>query len=259
MSKHKPWKVVLAVLSILASLGALGAIAYGAWYADGLIVSPPDYCPTGTYPQVKEGIEVPGHTAILIDTSNEIPAEDAELAFQKINGWTRESAPLLQRLSIYGLPESPNVRAARSYGSWCIPKEGADANMIYENPVYVEAQFRRFLATLQDMFRELVNREEAAQSPIVETLASLIQRDDDLDSVVLVSDMLQNTPLWSHYSMEGDTVRVRSECRKIANSVGLRAVYVYYIDRGLPDIQAPEWPDPWWRRCLGTVRTEMLN
>ena len=259
MSKQKPWRVAFPILLILVSLGVLGRIAYEAWYADGLLVRPPDYCPTGTYAQVREGIEVPGHTAIVIDTSDEIPAEDAELAFQKIDGWTRNSAPLFQRLSIYGLPESVNDRAARSYGTWCIPKEGADANVIYENPVYVEAQFRRFLATLQQMFRELVGREEAAQSPIVETMANLIQGNDDLDSVVLVSDMLQHTPLWSHYTKRGDTSGIRSECRRITSPGRLKTVYVYYIDRGRRDVQWREWPDPWWSRCLGTVRTEMLN
>ena len=259
MSKQRPWWVVLAILGILVSLVVLVGIGYGAWYADGLIVRPPDYCPTGTYPQVREGIEVPGHTAILIDTSDEIPAEDAELAFQKIDGWTRNSAPFLQRLSIYGLPESVNDRATSSYGTWCIPKQGADANLIYENPVYVEAQYQRFLATLQHMFQELVGREEAAQSPIVETMASLIQGNDDLDSVVLVSDMLQHTPLWSHYTKQGDTPGIRSECRRITSPGRLKTVYVYYIDRGRQDVQSPEWPDPWWSRCLGTVRTEMLN
>ena len=259
MSRQKPWKVVLAFLGIAGSVTVLGLIGYGTWYTDQLIVRPPDYCPTGTFPQVNEGIEVPGHTVILIDTSNEIPVEDAELAFQKINSWTRNSAPLLQRLSIFGLPQSASDRAVRSYGSWCIPKEGAEANIIYENPVYVEAQFRRFLATLQDMFGELVSREEAAESPIVETMASLVQRNDDLDSILLVSDMLQNTPLWSHYSMEGDTLGIRSECRRITGPGRLKTVYVYYIDRGLTDIQVPEWPDPWWSRCLSAVRTEMLN
>ena len=259
MSRLKPWQAVLAILAFLGALTVLGSIGYGTWYTDRLIVRPPDYCPTGTYPQVREGIEVPGHTAVLIDTSNEIPMEDAELAFQKIDAWTRNSAPFLQRLSIYALPESANDRAVRSYGSWCIPKEGAEANIIYENPVYVEAQFQRFLAILQDMFQELVSREEAAQSPIVETIASLVQRNDDLDSIVLVSDMLQNTPLWSHYTMEGDTLGIPSECRRITGPGRLKTVYVYYIDRGLTEIQAPEWPDPWWSRCLSAVGTEMLN
>ena len=259
MSGQKPWKVALAILGIVGSLTVLGWTGYKTWYTDQLRVGPPDYCPTGTWPQIKEGFEVPGHTAILIDTSNEIPAKDAELAFRRIDAWTRNSAPFLQRLSIYGLPESANDRDFRSYGSWCIPKEGAEANLIYENPVYVEAQFRGFLATLQDHFRDLVSREEADQSPIVETMAGLVQRHEDLDSIVLVSDMLQHTPLWSHYTMEGDTLGIPSECGRVTGPGRLKTVYVYYIDRGLTKIQAPEWPDEWWRRCLSGVRTEMLN
>ena len=251
--------VVLSFVVIAAALGVLGYLGYLMLYKDALVVRPPDYCPTGTWAQVKEGFAVPGHTAILIDTSNEIPAEDAELAFQAIENWTRE-APFLQRLSIYALPASAGAPAVRSYGSWCIPKDGEKANLIYENPVYVEAQFRRFLATAQDIFQKLVDRDEAAQSPIVETMAGLVRRNDDLDSVILVSDMLQNTDLWSHYTMEGDSLGTSSECQRIAGGAQLlEAVHVYYIHRSLPEIQAPEWPDAWWGRCLGGVRATMLN
>ena len=259
MSGQKPWKVACAILGILGSLTVLFWTGYATWYTDQLRVRPPCYCPTGTWPQIKEGIEIPGQTAILIDTSNVIPAEDAELAFQRIDAWTRNSAPFLQRLSIYGLPESANDRDVRSYGSWCVPKDGAKANLIYENPVYVEAQFQGFLATLQVEFRKLVGRQEADQSPIVETMAGLVQRHDDLDSIVLVSDMLQHTSLWSHYTMEGNILSTPSECGRITGPGRLKTVYVYYIDRGLTKIQAPEWPDEWWRRCLSGVKTEMLN
>ena len=251
--------VVLLFLLLVLVAAVLGYLLYLSIYRDALVVHPPDYCPTGTWAQVKEGFEVPGHTAILIDTSNEIPAEDAELAFRAIENWTRE-APFLQRLSIYGLPESTGAPAARSYGSWCIPKDGEKANLIYENPVYVEAQFRRFLATAQDIFQELVDRDEAAQSPIVETMDGLARRNDDFDSIILVSDMLQNTALWSHYTMEGDSLGTSSECRRIAGGAQrLEAVHVYYIHRNLPEIQAPEWPDAWWDRCLGGVTARMLN
>ncbi|MYC80537.1 MAG: hypothetical protein F4X19_00415 [Acidobacteria bacterium] len=259
MSGQKPWKVARAILVIVVSVAVIFGIGYQTWYTDQLRVRPPDYCPTGTWPQIREGFEVPGHTAILIDTSNEIPAEDAKLAFQRIDAWTRNSAPFLQRLSIFGLPESANDRVVRSFGSWCVPKDGTEANRIYENPVYVEAQFRRFLATLQDVFRELVGREESARSPIVETMAGLVQRNDDLDSIVLVSDMLQHTSLWSYYTMEGDTLSIPSECGRVTEPGRLKTVYVYFIDRGLAEIQAPEWPDAWWRRCLSGVKTEMLN
>lgn len=112
------------------------------------------------------------------------------------------------------------------------------------------------------MFRELVRREEADQSPIVETMADLVQRDDELDSIVLVSDMLQNTSLWSSYAraaQSGDATGISSECGRITSPGRLKAVYVYYIDREHVEMQPPEWPDAWWERCLRGAKTEMLN
>lgn len=104
-----------------------------------------------------------------------------------------------------------------------------------------------------------MEREETAQSPIVETMASLVRRYDDLDSILLVSDMLQNTPLWSHYIVGGDSLAVASECRRITNPGRLKTVHVYYIHRENPENHALEWPDVWWRRCLTGVTAEMLN
>lgn len=247
------------VLAILVGLGIIAGMAFFTRYTDQLRVRPPDYCPTGTWPQVREGIEVPGETAILIDTSNAISAKDAGAAFTGIDSWARGSAPWLQRLSIHALPESASDLDPRGYGSWCVPKEGEDANLIYENAVYVEAQFRQFLAKLRDIFRELVSRQEADESPIVETMAHLVQRNEDLDSIVLVSDMLQNTEAWSHYAKDRDVTSLPDACREITGPGRLQTVFVYYIDRGLPEIQAPEWPDEWWRRCLSGVTTETLN
>ena len=251
-------KVALYFLGIVAALGIFGGMYYYTWYTDGLKVSPPDYCPTDTYAQRKAGIEVPGHTAILIDTSNRIAEEDAALAFERIGDWSRDSAPFLQRLTIYGLPESAADGAPNNHGSWCIPKDGDDANRIYENPAFVESEFKRFLATAEDIFEELVDREESAESPIAETMAELVQRNEDLDSIILVSDMLQNTASWSFYTGERDSLAFERVCGRITNSGRLKTVFVYYIDREHVESQAPEWPDTFWRACLGEVRAAML-
>ncbi len=251
-----PWyygAIILAGIVVILVLGVLAS------YSDKLKVHPPDYCPTGTWAQAWRNVRVPGETAILIDTSNAISAQDAGAAFTGIDSWARGSAPWLQRLSIHALPESASDLDPRGYGSWCVPKEGEDANLIYENAVYVEAQFRQFLAKLRDIFRELVSRQEADESPIVETMAHLVQRNEDLDSIVLVSDMLQNTEAWSHYAKDRDVTSLPAACREITDPGRLQTVFVYYIDRGLPEIQAPEWPDEWWRRCLSGVTTETLN
>ena len=49
-------------------------------------------------------------------------------------------------------------------------------------------------------------------------------------------------------------------CNRITELAGrIEAVYVYYINRQLEHIQSPEWPDEWWRDCLGDIEARMLN
>ncbi len=257
MPGPKPRKIVLAVLLIVIPMAILVWVGYQVWYTDQLKAIDADYCPEGNAQQKEKGFVSPGHTAILIDTSNKIPQEDAERAFQRISAWTRDrnSVPLLQKLSIYGLPESVNARVVSS-SSHCIPKGGEEAEQLYENPVYVEARFLRFLGELQKIFQGLVAREEAPHSPILETMDDLVQRHEDIDSIVLVSDMLQHTHLWSHYDGEGDMSGISPTCDRVGNAGQLKAVYVYYIDRGHPD---QEWPDPRWDRCLSGVEIVRMN
>ena len=260
MSRQMFWKAACGIILTMLSLSLLVWAGHRSWYTDQLRVSPPHYCPKPTQPQLNEGFVSPGHTAIIIDVSNFVTAKDAELAFQKISDWTRDSTRFLQKLSIYGLPESANSQLPDKHSFWCVPKIGDNANRLYENPVYVEAQFQKFLLTLQDEFQKLVDRQEADQSPIVETIAGLVESEEEVfDSILLVSDMLQHTSLWSHYTMEGDTLSTPPECGRITGPERLKTVYVYYINRELAKIQAPEWPDEWWRRCLSGVKTEMLN
>ena len=252
LSRHK---VVLASLGILIALTVLTGLGFALWYTEQLRVTPPDYCPTPTWPQEREGFVVPGHTAILIDTSNEIPTGNGKRAFDSIDSWIRNTAPFLQRLSLYGLPASAADRTSLRC-SLCVPKEGEEANYLYENEVFVEAEFRKFLEALQAMFDELVGMPEAPQSPIIETMARLVGGNEDLDSIILVSDMLQHTPQSSFYRDEDLLTDV---CAEITSPGRLKEVFVYYIDRGLPEIQPPEWPDPRWKRCLSGVRLESLN
>ncbi len=221
-------------------------------------VEPPDYCPTTGY--WLHGLwKVPGHTAILVDTSNEIPREDGALAFALIDSLVRDTmvVPHLQLVSMHGLPETGTHRVEQD-DRRCVPLQGAMANWIYDTPRWVQIDFDRWVNRLEETFDDLVDRPEAERSPIVEAIAELVESRDSLDSIVLVSDMLQNTPLWSHYTGRGDPQAVMAACRRIATPGRVKAVYVYYIDRGL-DIQPLSWPNDWWRRCLPGIRLERLN
>lgn len=250
----------IPVLVILAFM--VVAVGYKLWYQDKLRVRIADrYCPTDTWPQRREGIEIPGHTVILIDTSNEISEEDGKAAFERIDALVRDTlyVPFLQKVSIYGLPESEDEIPRQTKSSWCLPKQGAMANVLYENPRVVDIEFRSFLQNVRAMFDELVGREEADISPIVETLTYLVQHHEDLDSFIIVSDMLQHSSNWSDYTgVEPTPEYVRQKCATIRQSRRLKEVFVYYVDRRL-QVQENTWPTPRWEECLGDVAARVLN
>ena len=236
-------------------------VGMALWWFDSIKVYPPTYCPEPTIPQTVMDVLSPGHTVILIDTSNEVSREDGERADALIDEWTKNDteAPFLQRLSIYSLPEKMNDLDGPQDESMCIPKEGDEYSWIYENEIMVQAHFLNFLSRLKAIFWDTLGKEEADQSPLIETMAQLMERHDDIDSFLLVSDMLQHTPVWSHYRKTGELGAVAATCSQIRALGRLKKVYVYYIDRELPHIQASAWPDEWWANCLAGVGTEMLN
>lgn len=245
-------------MAIALSVFVLAVAAF--WWLGEFRVYPPTFCPTATLPQRVMSLESPAHTAILIDTSDEVPLEDGTRADSLIDAWVRSDAPALQRLSTYLLPAAAGDPPRDPGLSVCVPKEGEDANWIYENPIIVQAQFERFLFDLKAIYWDLLGRPPADQSPIVETMAELAERHEDIDSFLIVSDMLQHTPLWSHYSRRGDSQDAMEECRRIAAGGRVKAVYVYYINRGLPEeIQDPNWPDIWWSTCMSDIKAVMLN
>ena len=253
------WWQVLVLAVVIVGLSGAG---YRLWYQQGLRVHYADgFCPRGTWPQQREGVAIPGHTAILIDTSDQIAADVADVAFDRIDAWARDtlSAPFLQKVSIYGLPESASEIPTQSGRSWCVPRHGALANVLYENPRVVEIEFRRFLRGVKVELDSLRTREQADQSPIVETMSYLAQHHPDLDSFVLVSDMLQHSDLAGHYAQDpAMTDRARQECGKVFSGDRMRTVWVYYVDRPV-DVQERIWPTSWWRECLGAVAGRTMN
>ena len=236
-------------------------VVVALWWFDNIKVYPPTYCPEPTVPQTVMRALSPGHTVILVDTSNEVSREDGARADALIDEWTKNdtAAPFLQRLSVYSLPQQVDDLGGPHGEPMCIPKEGDEYSWLYENQTMVQAHFLNFLSQLKAVFWDTLGKGEADQSPLVETMARLMEQHADIDSFVLVSDMLQHTPIWSHYRKTGDLGAVEATCDQIRALGRLKKVYVYYIDRELPTIQASAWPDEWWANCLAGVGTEMLN
>lgn len=90
--------------------------------------------------------------------------------------------------------------------SICNPGDGRDANALYENPARLQRRWReRFQAPLAAAIKDFMQPARSDRSPIMEMLQviALTAFPAGTDAVpkrlIVVSDMLQHTPEWSHY------------------------------------------------------------
>ena len=240
-------KIILGVAMMCFVFLSFVYIMGGLFYAESLKVKARDgFCPQGTWAQKRENITIPGHTAILVDTSNKISTEDGEKALRHITAWIR-ALPFLQKISVYGLPPGEGVKPSLLGKPWCVPKQGKTANIVYENPRLVETAFKgKFLGRISQIFNILIKQEEADQSPIVETMVYLSDI-DNVDSIWLVSDMLQHSSTASHYSGDGD---MKLLCKKLK----FNEIKIYYIDRKIEQQSLAHRKI--WKNCLADSNIE---
>lgn len=187
-------KDVLGIVNILIVAGVLGAISYAA-----LVLQPPEYDPN----TLCLSGEQPAHMALVIDKTDLYSPEQA----QRIEGLvldSRERLEMGERLSLYELDARGELINTNGF-SLCNPGRGDQINPLYRNPARVEARYQAlFEGPLQSALADLVEPKESPASPIIEALADLALEDSfDLTTprrtVVLVSDMLQNSRLFSVY------------------------------------------------------------
>ncbi len=242
-------RIILGVAIICFTLLIFSYIMGSLFYAESLKVKARDgFCPQGTWAQKREGITIPGHTIILVDTSNKILEKDGKSALDNIEIWIR-ALPFLQKISIYGLPKEENTKPSLLGKPWCVPKQGNTANLVYENPRLVEVDFKnKFLVRIKKIFNLLIKQEEADWSPIIETMIHFSDY-DDVDSMWLISDMLQHS---SHASDYSNNENLDELCKKIK----IKNINIYYISRGIKQ-QSISHKEK-WNKCFPNTNIKWL-
>jgi hypothetical protein len=146
---------------------------------------------------------VPPHRVVVIDKTDLYSPEQAEGIETTILS-ERDALAVGERLSLYELNESGQLRNTNSF-SLCNPGAGEQVNPLYRNPERIQARYEAlFAAPLDNALADLVLPKNAPSSPIIEALARLTQDPGFNASVpgrriVLVSDMLQNSDIFSVY------------------------------------------------------------
>lgn len=170
--------------------------------------------------------ELPPHTAVIIDKTDEYSAEQADFIAATIRR-TRDRLEIGERLSLFELDQDGRFDP-RGRFSYCNPGRGDQVNPLFRNPEQMEERFNeKFGQPMQAILEDLVEPKEAPNSPVLEALARLAQTENFSDRaparrVVLISDMLQNSDVFSIYGGGGEMPEAMPTALDVADMVKRR-------------------------------------
>ena len=195
---RRPKAPFIALAAVVAVAAALVAVAL--WPRRAL---DDRLCPTdGNYPR----------TAVLIDATDSLSASQVKTIREQLNALRRRLA-LHEWVGVFVLDEDNLVLPSPAV-ALCYPGDESSANPLYENPRDVQRRFEReFQAPIDAAVARLEGLPPSGASPILEMIQA-VALDRNFDSttgrrLVVVSDLLQNVPAYSHYQTVPDFARWR--------------------------------------------------
>ncbi len=209
--------------------------------------------------------DLPPHTAIIIDKTDEYSETQADLIADVIRR-TRERLVVGERITLFEL-DAQGRFDPRGEISMCNPGRGNQVNPLFRNPKQMEDRYEeQFAAPMETVLADLVVPKEAPSSPIMEALARLAQTEAFSDRaprrrVVLISDMLQNSDVFSAYggggSMPEDMPDWADTVDAITNRFGTSLTGVELEIRLIPrdryvDLQRGALKE-YWNNVLGNL------
>ena len=146
-------------------------------------------------------------TAILIDGTDSLSDGQIKSVLEE-TGALRGRLELYEWTGVFVLGED-NLTLPRPEIAICNPGNENTANPIYQNPRDIRRRFdRKFARPLQNAVAGLSALPPGNTSPILEMIRA-VALDRDFDSsqkrrLIIISDMLQNVPQYSHYQDGAD-------------------------------------------------------
>ena len=187
-------KDILGIFNIIIVLAILGGISYLAFALRPADYDPRTLCLTG---------ETPPHIAIVIDKTD-LYSNAQRNDIEAIVLDRRNTLGIGEKLSLHELDASGALVNTNNF-ELCNPGRGDQINPLYRNAQRIEARYQAFFeGPLKASLDDLVEPKESPRSPIIEAIARLSTQGDfgaDVPArrIVLVSDMLQNSALFTVY------------------------------------------------------------
>jgi len=202
-----------------------------------VLVDPKTLCPTASLS--------PKYVALVFDKSDAYNPVQKRFLKRFFNQFKDQLQPGTH-ISVYliGGPIKDNVSADFVV---CAPRTGKDANAFYENPRLIRQRWQQqFEQPLDKVIDGFMQASLSDSSPIMEALQVVSLSAFPVDNrqvekqIILVSDMLQHTPEWSHYrgQMKFSILQKSKYYQKINTDLQNAEVNILYVRReGMEKIQ----------------------
>ena len=151
--------------------------------------------------------ELPPHTAIIIDKTDEYSQQQAGLIAATIRR-ARDRLDVGERFTLFELDQFGQFDPRGEF-SLCNPGRGDQVNALFRNPERIEERFNeKFDRPLETVLEDLVVPKEAPNSPVLEAMARLGQTEAFSNRaperrIIIISDMLQNSDVFTAYGGGG--------------------------------------------------------
>lgn len=187
----------------------------------------------------------PKYVALVFDKSDNYNLIQKHFLKRFFTQFKKKLAPGT-KISIYLIDET-SKNTVLPYLVVCAPRTGKDANVFYENPrIITERWQEKFESPLDEVINGALQAGNASFSPIMEALqvVSLSAFPENATladkKIILISDMLQHTPEWSHYRGQLDVLKLKktSYYQRINTDLRNAEVNILYVRReGMEKLQ----------------------
>lgn len=170
--------------------------------------------------------ELPPHTAIIIDKTDEYTEVESDLIARTIRR-ARDQLDVGERITLFELDQNGRFDP-RGELTMCNPGRGDQVNPLFNNPrMMEEAYAEKFAGPMDEVLADLVEPKEAPSSPILEAVARLAQTENFSERVprrrlIIVSDMLQNSDIFTIYGGGGSLPEDIPSARDTADAIDSR-------------------------------------
>ena len=144
-----------------------------------------------------------GYLGLILDLTDPLDQQQTVRLLGKLNLVIDEIAE--ETLISVGVVHTDTNQQGSKFSS-CKLRPGDDANQLYENPTLLKEKYiGNFEIPLQQTIQSMIDVEEQPQSPIIESITSLITstpgiREKDIPkTLVIVSDLVQNSDIFSFF------------------------------------------------------------